>query len=30
MKVNPRSLAFYERHGFRHTGESATHHLLER
>ena len=30
MKVNPRALAFWERHGFRRTGESATHYLLER
>ena len=30
LKVNPRALGFYERHGFRRTGESATHYLLER
>ena len=30
LKVNPRALAFYERHGFRRTGESDTHYLLER
>lgn len=30
MKVNPGALAFYERHGFRRTGESGTHYLLER
>ncbi len=30
LKVNPRALAFYERHGFRRTGETDTHYLLER
>ena len=30
LKVNPRALDFYERHGFRRTGESPTHYLLER
>ena len=30
LKANPRALAFYERHGFRRTGESGAHYLLER
>ena len=30
LKVNPRALVFYERHGFRRTGETDTHYLLER
>ena len=30
LKVNPRALAFYERHGFRLTGETDTHYMLER
>ncbi len=29
LKVNPRALAFYERLGFRRTGETDTHHLVE-
>ena len=30
LKVNPRAIAFYERLGFGHTGETDTHHLMER
>jgi GNAT superfamily N-acetyltransferase len=30
MKVNPRALAFYDRLGFRRTGETDTHDLMER
>jgi GNAT superfamily N-acetyltransferase len=30
MKVNPRALAFYLRLGFLRTGETDTHHLMER
>jgi len=30
MKVNPRALAFYQRLGFRRTGETDTHDLMER
>ena len=29
-KVNPRALGLCERHGFRRTGETDTHYLLER
>jgi ribosomal protein S18 acetylase RimI-like enzyme len=29
MKVNPRACAFYERLGFRRTGETETHDLME-
>jgi ribosomal protein S18 acetylase RimI-like enzyme len=29
MKVNPRARAFYERLGFRRTGETETHDLME-
>ena len=29
MKVNPRALAFYQRLGFTHTGETDTHDLME-
>ncbi len=30
LKVNPRALAFYERLGFARTGETETHHLMEK
>ena len=30
LKVNPRAIAFYERLGFMHTGETDTHQLMER
>jgi ribosomal protein S18 acetylase RimI-like enzyme len=30
LKVNPRALAFYQRLGFTHTGETNTHILLEK
>ena len=30
LKVNPRALAFYQRLGFTHTGETDTHDLLEK
>jgi GNAT superfamily N-acetyltransferase len=30
LKINPRALAFYRRLGFTHTGETDTHHLMEK
>lgn len=30
LKVNPRALAFYERLGFCHCGQTQTHHMMEK